>query len=262
MGKTEILIPILLFNLFFILFIVGIILFIKQYKQKRKEHFTLLKNQQEAHAKELLNTQIEIQNHTMQHIGREIHDNIGQKLTLASLYIQQLSFENKTPQIGENIQNVGVIINESLAELRALSKSLTDDTIQELNVNELIARECNKIKDLKKCEVQFETNHSKQTLPYQVKLILLRIVQEFIQNSVKHANCKRIAVTLSIDDNRALLLLQDDGKGFNVDSKFSGIGLSNMKKRTEILGGKLILESGKSVGTTLRITLPIQKQMD
>ena len=90
MGKTEIVITIVVFNLFFILFIVGIVVFIRQYKLKKKEHIGMLTSQTEAHQKELLATQIEIQQQTMQHIGREIHDNIGQKLTLASLYTQQL----------------------------------------------------------------------------------------------------------------------------------------------------------------------------
>ena len=89
MGKNEIILTIILFNLFFILFIVGILIFIQQYRLKKKEHLLMLQTQHEDHQKELLSTQLEIQNQTMQHIGREIHDNVGQKLTLASLYTQQ-----------------------------------------------------------------------------------------------------------------------------------------------------------------------------
>ena len=101
MGKTEIIITIFLFNVFFILFIIGIIVFIRQYKLKKNEHNIMLQNQYEEHQKELLSNQIEIQKQTMQDIGREIHDNIGQKLTLASLYSQQLAYENKAPHINE-----------------------------------------------------------------------------------------------------------------------------------------------------------------
>ena len=95
MGKTETIITIFIFNIFFILFIVAVVVFIKQYKTKKKEHTAMLLFQKEQHQQELLFAQIEIQQQTMQHIGREIHDNIGQKLTLASLYTQQLAFENK-----------------------------------------------------------------------------------------------------------------------------------------------------------------------
>ena len=128
----------------------------------------------------------------MKHIGREIHDNVGQKLTLSSLYLQQLVFENKAPQIADNINNVNTIINESLDELRNLSKSLTDDTIENSSMIALIEKECEKVRELKKCTVVFENNLKADITSYQAKSILLRIVQEFIQNSIKHAHCKKI----------------------------------------------------------------------
>jgi signal transduction histidine kinase len=151
MGEAESLIPIFLFNLFFLLFIVGIIVFIQQYKLKKKEHLAMLTYQKEEHHKELLENHIEIQNQTMQYIGREIHDNVGQKLTLASLYTQQLGFENKAPQINENIENISLIINESLQELRELSKSLTDNSIASNTIDSLILNECDKVEKTKKC---------------------------------------------------------------------------------------------------------------
>lgn len=77
MGETEIIITIIVFNLFFILFIVEIIFFMQQYRLKKKQHKAMLTLQTENHQKEILATQIEMQQQTMQHIGREIHDNIG-----------------------------------------------------------------------------------------------------------------------------------------------------------------------------------------
>lgn len=86
----------------------------------------------------------------MKYIGREIHDNVGQKLTLASLYIQQLIFENNTPHINSTIDGVNDIINESLKELRQLSRSLTGDYIKCNSISELIKKECEKINIIKK----------------------------------------------------------------------------------------------------------------
>lgn len=258
MGQTETLIPILLFNLFFILFIVGIIIFIRQYKVKKQEYNAMLQLQKEEHSRELLSTQIEIQNQTMQHIGREIHDNIGQKLTLASLYTQQLAFENKAPQINDSIENISAIINQSLSELRELSKSLTDDTISNSSIVELLLEESNKINDLKKCNVTFSSNDEKLDLNYHIKSVLFRICQEFMQNSIKHSKCKNITINLDKLDKILKLSLSDDGIGFD-SGKISGkgIGLSNMKKRTEIIGGKYELESIAKKGTQLTISIPI-----
>ena len=218
----------------------------------------MLYKQQEEHHKELLSTQIEIQHLTMQHIGREIHDNIGQKLTLASLYTQQLAYENKAPQINDSIENISVIINHALSELRKLSKSLTDNTIECCHISKLLQAECNKVKDIKSCKVAFSSNVKKIDLSYQAKSVLLRILQEFLQNSIRHSECRNITVALSKKGDILLLVLKDDGKGFDISkSTTDGIGLSNMKKRAEIIGSSFTLCSASNAGTTLTIQIPL-----
>jgi signal transduction histidine kinase len=260
MGKDQVIIIIILFNLFFILFIVGIVIFIRQYKLKKKEHNVMLQNQTEAHQKELLSTQIEIQRQTMQHIGREIHDNVGQKLTLASLYTQQLAFENKAPYINDNIENISKIINDSLSELRELSKTLTDNTIESNTIYQLISSEVKKVKDLNLCQIDLVFNVNKSDIPYSQKTILYRISQEFIQNSIKHSNCKLIHLELIINLNNVQLILQDDGIGFDKNAiQSNGIGLSNMKKRVELVGGNFDLQSNTTYGTKIIVSLPIDK---
>jgi signal transduction histidine kinase len=259
MGKEQVIITIILFNLFFILFIIGIIIFIQQYKIKKKGHNTMLKIQHDEHQQELLTTQIEIQTQTMQHIGREIHDNIGQKLTLASLYTQQLAYENKAPHINESIENISAIINQSLSELRELSKSLTDNSIDSNFISSLLENECSKINELKITKVIFTTNANQIKLEYERKSVLLRITQEFIQNSIKYANCNNILVSLHKTNDLLQLKLADDGKGFDViasQHSKSGIGLSNMKKRAEIIGGKYDIQSNSN-GTKVVVAIPI-----
>jgi len=258
MEQKEIIVFIIIATLTTVLFIGAIIFFILFYRKKMilqiKENETV----KLKHQKELLSTQMEIQTQTMQHIGREIHDNIGQKLTLASLYTQQLAYENKAPNIKENIENVSAIINQSLTELRELSKSLTDNTIDSYDISRLIERECSKINELKMSVVSFASTTKNLKLDYQKKNVLLRIVQEFLQNSVKHALCQNILISLEKKEKKLILSLEDDGKGFDITKMSSnGIGLSNMKKRTEILGGTFILESKENQGTKVNIEIPL-----
>lgn len=256
MQQTEIVVFIVIANILLLVFIVGIILFILQYKKKKVAYEKEKEMITEIHTKELLSSQLEMQTQTMQHIGREIHDNVGQKLTLASLYTQQLAYENKAPHINDKIEYISLIINESLAELRQLSKTLTDDRINENNIIQLLQQECKTVNELKKCTVIFETNSHGIDLPYQSKSILLRIVQEFLQNSIKHAQCKNINVSLSNVQNNVVLVMEDDGVGFDKNKITStGIGLSNMKKRAEIIGGKFVLETELGKGTKLVIEL-------
>jgi signal transduction histidine kinase len=258
MGKTDIIIFIVLTNVVLVIFIAGVIFFVFQYRRKKilheKEKFVIAEN----HKSDLLKTQLNSQRQTMQHIGQEIHDNVGQKLTLASLYTQQLAYENKAPQINDKIGTIGNIINESLAELRQLSKSLTDDNINDNNITELLRLECDRVNELKKCSVVFNCTQKNIGLPYQTKSILLRIVQEFLQNSIKHANCRNIQINLITAEKQIQLNLQDDGKGFEITNNGNGgIGLSNMKKRAELIGGIYHLESTPNNGTHLNITIPL-----
>lgn len=244
-------------GLMFIGFVV--ILYIHRNRRIRHQNEKAILNQE--HQQELLSTQLEMQTQTMQQIGREIHDNVGQKLTLASLYIQQLAYENKAPQVKDTIENVSNIINESLHELRQLSKSLTDDRIDNNSIIELLKKECDKVNELKKCAVHFQTSQSQLSVSYQSKSIILRVVQEFLQNSIKHAGCSSITVFLDADPSRLFLNLQDNGSGFDLSSaNGKGIGLANMRKRTEMIGGNFLLESSIGKGTALRISIPLLQQ--
>jgi len=260
MGETTIIIiSLIIFNLVLIIFISAIVIFVRQYRIKKKVHLAEIHSIDEIHRQELLETQVEIQSQTMKHIGREIHDNIGQKLTLASLYTQQLAFENKAPQINQNIENISDIINQSLIELRQLSKSLTDNSLKNSSISELIEQECNRINDLKICDISLDINSNITIESYQVKSFLFRISQEFLQNSIKHSKCKNIYASLHQDNDNILLIIKDDGKGFFIEKlKSTGIGLKNMKKRTKLIGGSFLLESEKNIGTKLTIEIPLK----
>ncbi len=256
MEQKEVIIFIIVVVITTIIFIVSLFLFIMLFRKK-----AILQNEEKSqlileHKQEILTTQIEIQNQTMQHIGREIHDNVGQKLTLASLYTQQLAYENKAPHINENIENISKIINESLSELRELSKSLTDNAIETNSVFELITLETKKINQLNICTVLFVCNNKNAILSYEHKTILLRITQEFIQNSIKHSQCNNIEIVLNSNSFNIEFSVKDNGIGFETSLKYKGIGLSNMKKRVELLGGTFELESIINTGTNIKITLP------
>lgn len=256
MGETEYLLITIVFNLFFLLFIGGIFLYIAQYRRKKRASELKLKHEKDAHQKELLATQLEMQKKTMQEIGGEIHDNVGQKLTLASLYLQQVIYENKIESATVNVASINGIINEALTELRQLSKSLCDDTIENNELPQLLEQESEKIKTIKNCQLQVTQEHAFIQESYAVKSVLLRLTQEFIQNAIKHADCQSITIALDKTTAGITLTLSDDGKGFDVkQSKSNGIGIQNMKKRVAVLGGQFTISSSKQ-GTVVKVVVP------
>ena len=263
MGQTEYKIFIVLATIILLVFINGIIIFIFQYR-KRKMAYDKEKEMIAArHTQDLLSTQLKIQEQTMQDIGREIHDNVGQRLTLASIYANQLAYENKYPQINERIEAISSIINESLSELRSLSKSLANSNEQVGELVELVQNECNRVNGLKTCTASCSFNDTGFMISTTVKNFILRIIQEFTQNSLKHAGCRNIFLSFTYTDAGLTVSANDDGAGFDSQAyrqnPDKGIGLLNMRKRAELIGADFSIESELSQGTKLNLFIPVNK---
>lgn len=212
---------------------------------------------EEKHKLDLLNAEIQIQQQTMQFIGQEIHDSVAQKLTLASIYNQRIEFDNQLPQLNDKIAGVSKIINDSLLELKQLSKSLTDNKLQNASLSELLKQECGQVNATGICTANFELELMPE-ISISVKNSLLRIVQEFIQNSIKHSGCKEIRIELGNDGDNLALQLHDDGRGFDVNNpKHKGIGLDGIRRRIQMLNGSYNFDSSSGSGVSLSLTIPI-----
>ncbi len=260
MGKTGIIISLITVTLVLAALIAGIFIFIYQFRRKRMEYDMEKERIEQKHQQELLTTQLEMQRQTMQHIGREIHDNVGQKLTLASLYAQQLGFTNPGNHLHESLTGIGNLINESLTELRNLSKNLTDQYFVQADIQELVGRECEKINALNTCTATVSFSGPPPVFHFPVKMIVIRVLQEFMQNSLKHSGCTTIAITLNNDPDGFTIDAADNGSGFDMAAQGNkGIGLQNIKKRTEMIGAELLIKSEKNKGTALHLFIPSER---
>ena len=263
MGETEFKIFIVLATIILLVFINGIIIFIFQYR-KRKVLFEKEKEMINVqHAHKLLDTQLEIQEQTMRDIGREIHDNVGQRLTLASIYTNQLSYGNKYPEIKEQVASISNIINESLADLRSLSKSLTQANVDAGELAELIENECLRVNGTKACKATCSFNERGFVISTIAKTFVLRIAQEFIQNSLKHAECRNLHLSFTYNETGLTITASDDGIGFDRKTyelnPNKGIGLRNIQKRAELIGADIAIESAPGKGTVLSMFIPLNK---
>jgi len=251
--ETEIVLIICIMTAVIIIFIAGLLLFVNQLKNRRQLYEKEKADIEKQHKLDLLNDQLRIQKQTMQFIGNEIHDSVAQKLTLASLYTRKLEYDHNHPGVLNKLDNIGTIINDSLEELRNLSRTLSNDTIQDKQLGELLHAECQKINAAGICKVELQFNSGAQ-LNFMVKSALLRTIQEFIQNSLKHAGCDRILVTVDEDAAGLAVVLLDNGKGFDTnDAGAAGIGLNNMKRRITLVGGSFNLQSKPGEGTSLSL---------
>ncbi len=258
MEQAEMTIFIILANLVVLIFVAGTIVFIYQFRQKRMKHDMEKTGLRERHQLELLNTQLAVQHETMQHIGSEIHDSVGQKLTLAVLYARQLVQGRQFPELEEKVERIGNIVNESLEELRQLSRTLNNPALSQNDLVTLLQQECRQVNAAGICKASLDVNTPAIRVAASVKNMLFRIVQEFMQNSLKHAQCKRIHIGVQLADG-LLIEATDDGRGFDTSQPPRGIGLDNMKRRALQIGAVLELQSSPGTGTRLTLQLPADK---
>ena len=255
MGKAEIEIFIILIGIVMMIFVIGIILFIFQYRKRKMLYEKEKIATEKQHKFDILNTQFESQREAMQYIGLEIHDSVGQKLTLASLYSKRLAHGGQVNELMDKAAAIGKIIDESLNELRQLSKTLTNPQLASIDIIGLLKEEAQQINATDVCTLSVETNEELLAVSLADKNVLFRLLQEFIQNSMKHSGCKNIAINFRKDDNGISITASDNGKGFDMTGISNGIGLQNMKSRAEQLKADYKMISAKGKGTSIFLHL-------
>jgi signal transduction histidine kinase len=248
--------------LILVIFFIGFILFSVQ---KRRSLEGRNKQLQSQFQKELLQSQLEIQEQTLKNISQEIHDNIGQALSLAKLNLNTLhAVLDETQQ--QKILNSKELVSKAITDLRDLSRSLDTDYIQEMGLQKAIAYELELIKKTGTLETSMTVDGAAFRFEKQKELILFRIVQETFNNIIKHAGAKNIFVVVSYTPTLFSLSIKDDGRGVNLqplneskDNNF-GLGIRNMHNRAKLIGAEFSMSSTIGQGTEVIITLP--KQMN
>jgi len=254
--KTIILISAGIF-LVLAIFIVFIVFIFNARKNKLIRDKILMQSQ---FHQSLLQTRIEIQEQTLRTISQEIHDNVGQILSLAKLNLATLDFghgEKKELKIKNATQLVGKAIND----LRDLSRSLNGDKISDLGLKDAIDNELKIVKNTEVFDTELIVTGNPFKLLPQNEMVLFRIVQESIHNTVKHSKAKLLRVTLDHTEGLLRIAVQDDGKGFDADkleAAETGIGLNNMKNRASLIGARFSIQTSQG-GTSVFIEFPYIK---
>ncbi|MGB1282943.1 MAG: sensor histidine kinase [Polaribacter sp.] len=196
--------------------------------------------------KEIAETQIEIREETLRNISWELHDNIGQLLTLAKIQLQ-----NATPN---NIKEVSKTITKGLHEVRSLSKLINPEAIKKINLKKAIQLEVDRFNRLQFIKSTFQITGKEQKIDKKSSIIIFRILQEFFSNTIKHSKASELNVNLNFFDDVLTIIVSDNGVGFlSTENSSNGIGLQNIKDRAKLIGAEAILTSQKNKGTTLSI---------
>jgi signal transduction histidine kinase len=240
-----------IFVLLALLFIFFLVVSLRRRRKMNLEKAALQSQFQE----ELLRTQLEIQEQTFKTISQELHDNIGQMLSLVKLHLNTVDLQ-KQEKAAEKIGSAKDIVSKAINDLRDLSKTLNTDTIAAAGLLNAIKAELHQLEKTGTLQTAFLVSGTHIKLDAQKELILFRIVQEALHNVIKHAQASQVSVSALFEEGQFQLTIADNGRGTADAGSTSGSGLRNMQSRSGLIGAGWQMESGKTGGTTIRITLP------
>ena len=259
MGSQEIKTLILVVTAIFLIAPISIVVYIFIYNKRKKWHIEEKELMKLTFESELIKTQMEIREQTMQTIGADLHDNIGQLLSLTSLTLNSVKLED-AEKAQQKIDAALDLTMRSIKEMRLLGKLLQGEQLIGLGLCEAIRHEINWMEKSGQYMVNYdiEGEQPAQNSPDK-DLILFRILQEVFNNIIKHSKAKEISIKLAYDEQGVRLQVIDNGTGFEVNNlpdDQKGMGLLNIQKRAEIVGGEIFIQSQPGEGTCIDIFIP------
>ncbi|RFS27013.1 hypothetical protein DVR12_04310 [Chitinophaga silvatica] len=258
--KQDLFVAVTFITLLVVIMGLVVIAAIISYKKKQDAHLHQLKLMKEEYNKQLMWSQIEMQEEAFAHLGQELHDDIGQLLSSTKLLINVT--QRNMAEVPETLLTAEETLSTAIQHLRALSKSFSRQWLDQFSLIENLRVEIDRINASKAITIKF--SHDLLVLPLQSEpqIILFRIIQEAIQNCIKHAKPQIIDISMRESNQQLIVIIADDGGGFDKNSMSNkGLGIRNMQHRTRLLQGEISWEVTTAGGTAVMISLPLAKSL-
>jgi two-component system sensor histidine kinase UhpB len=223
---------------------------------ERRKAETELARQRITQQKLITETSVQAQEREREEIGKELHDNINQILSATKLYLEfaRIAEAELLPDLlDKSYRN----IQQAIEEIRHLSHRLVAPSLTETNLTQAISQLLMNMRMVSKLKLHLDTDeyHEEVTDP-NIRLMFYRIVQEQLNNILKHAHAQAATVKMQTSENHITLTVIDDGVGFDTNTTSAGIGLRNITNRAAVYNGttRIISEPGK--GCMLEVAIP------
>lgn len=239
-------------TLLFLIMSLVFVLFFVFHNKKMLQHKAKLAEIELARSKQNLIDTIEIQEKEMARLGMDLHDELGPTLSAVKLKINALGQTGIMKK--EDLTQLRDMMDHTISNVRNLSHTLYPNTLSEFGLSDAIHELVKRIDSVS--SIEFEVRIAKDTdaLDFTTQLSLYRITQEFINNSIKHSGCSKLTIQVTVDQQGFLLLLADNGKGYLLDAKSNGgLGLKNMRMRSESIHAVFAVESAPGAGMTVQV---------
>ena len=192
----------------------------------------------------------------------ELHDGIGQLLSVVKLNISSLEqwIDKKNKQVVELVESIIVLVDDSCREVRNISHNLMPNTVIQFGLVAALEEFSRKINRAKQVKVHYQNFEFNIQLDPQTETTLYRIIQEIVNNAIKHSEATDIYIQLIKDENELIILIEDNGKGFDkkILESDKGLGIRNIISRIEYINGKVEIDSIIGKGTSYHISINLE----
>jgi signal transduction histidine kinase len=244
-------------GLIILLSIVGVLFYRKKQIEQQAKLDAEIANQKDIRTKAIL----EAEEKERRRIAQDLHDGVGQLLSAAKLNLSNL--ESKITIATEEqkvaMENALTLVDDSVKEVRAVSHNMMPNTLIKLGLGSAVREFITKLGNAPTLKVDLEIVGLDTRLENQVETVLYRVIQEIVNNIIKHAKASRISMQLIRHESELNIMIEDNGIGFDTNKldNFEGIGLKGIQTRIEFLNGSVHFDSTVGRGTTVIIDVPL-----
>ncbi|MFT3681859.1 MAG: ATP-binding protein [Ferruginibacter sp.] len=245
-------------SLLFLGLLFFIIAFLFLYQRRHAKHL-MEKDELKFHfSQTLLQSQLEIQEQTLQQISRELHDNLGHSASIIKINLNTIKLDDPVKTL-EKIEDTKELTRQLIGDIKSLSISLNGDRIAKTGLVKAIETEVERLNKTGLFIAEFSHHGHQPPVDHDKSVILYRMAQEVLNNAAKHSNAKQINVNLNVTENLFILAFSDNGDGFDVEKQLqsSGSGLQNLHNRARLINATLTIQSVPGSGTTTIVQLPL-----
>lgn len=241
-----------------VLLVLAIIVFVSVYQRKVFRQQVAMQELETKKQRELLLATVQSKENERQRIAKDLHDEVGAMLSAIKMSVEGIIIKTKNKEAHDKAEYTKTIIDDTISNVRRISKDLMPATLNEFGLFAAV-KEIHGIMKRSNTNILFELDMqgNDSILNKEQALSLYRVVQELLNNSVKHANAKKISINLNVESKRTTLLFTDNGKGFDIEQhgkiqvNNKGLGLKNIESRVSIFGGAVTFKSELGSGTQI-----------